>query len=113
MIDILKELHKKLSNLEISDLKNVYWALGYKNTFQQLALLTFDPEEETLFEFLLNLKICESNSELKTLIKQNGIKINNEKITIYENIKWLKIKHIEFAIIKKGKNDFYLMFKEI
>jgi len=63
--------------------------------------------------FLINLGISESNKDLKTLIKQNGIKINNKPITTKENIDWIKIEKVELAVIKKGKNDFYLMFKEI
>lgn len=122
MEDILKTIqnvHPACSKLNIQtqdELLGIMWALNIvrvQSITKRIFDINFDPND--FVEFIVNLRMfgLDSKGEVKKLIKNNGIKVNNkpprEKIT---DIEWIKLNRVEFAIIKKGKNDFDFIFNE-
>lgn len=118
-IHIIQNVHPMCSRLDIKsqdELLRVMWALNVVGV-QSITKRIFDPsfDSDNFVEFISSIKMfgLESKGEIKKLIKNNGLKINNklpcEKIT---DIEWIRLNKVEFAIVKKGKNDFDFIFKE-
>jgi hypothetical protein len=92
------------------------WALGIHKP-KKILVRIFDKniDQDDFIDFISNIKMfdLESKADIRRLIKGNGIKVNNlnppQKIS---DIKWLSVDNIDFAIIKKGKNDFDFIFKK-
>jgi len=73
----------------------------------------FDKEEDiSIFDFIVDKKLfgIESRGELRKLIKNNGIKVNNVLLKEKEDIEFIKLDKIEFILVKKGKKDFEFIF---
>ena len=60
-----------------------------------------------LLDILLNAKIIDSKSEGRRLISQNGLTLNDEKVTDADFILSEKDFSDGSAIIRKGKKKFY------
>ena len=119
IIKIIQNVHPACSKLNIKtqdELLGIMWALGVIEV-ESVKKRIFDSNIHTddFVEFILNMKMfgLDSKGEIKKLLKNNGIKVNNkqpcEKIT---DIEWIKLDEIEFAIVKKGKNDFDFIFNK-
>lgn len=119
IIEIIQIVHHSCLRLDIKsqdELLQIMWALNIAKP-QRITERIFDPffDPDNFIEFISSIKMfgLESKGEIKKLIKNNGLKINNkppcEKIT---DIEWIRLNKIEFAVIKKGKNDFDFIFKE-
>lgn len=72
-------------------------------------------DEDDFITFITNIKMfgLDSKGDVRRLLKNNGIKLNNqtppEKLS---NVNWIRLNEIEFAIVKKGKNEFDFIFNQ-
>lgn len=113
-IEAVKSVHPKCSTLTIKnkqELHAILWSLGllYDDRIKNRIINT-----EDLIGFIVNNGMFNitSKTELNNLIKGNGIKLNNlPLVKNTKEIKWLVLDDIEYAILKRGKNDFDFIFK--
>jgi hypothetical protein len=118
-IEIIKDVLPKCSKLDIKtqdELLEIMWALSIiKPNKINERIFDIDSDLDNFIDFILNIKMFGLNSknEIRKLIANNGIKVNNksplEKIS---EIEWIQLNNIQFAIIKKGKNQFDFIFNE-
>ena len=66
-------------------------------------------DEISIIELLFISKIVPSKSEARRLMSQNGVSVNNEVVNI--NFKILKKELKNGIIIRKGKKNFFKVFK--
>ena len=66
-------------------------------------------DEISIIELLFISKIVPSKSEARKLMSQNGVSVNNEVVNI--NFKILKKELKNGIIIRKGKKNFFKVFK--
>ena len=114
-IDLLVSAHEKLSKLNFSDWEEFLGifvlVLGYN--IQEQSKRIFDPEfeddPESLFIDFVSGYIEMSRSELRKLIKNSGIKVNNKipsQDLKVKDIPWISLGEWKIAVIKIGKNRF-------
>jgi tyrosyl-tRNA synthetase len=116
-IDIIKGVFNKCFKLEFEselDLLEILWALSIIDIVRiNQRIFDLNVAEDHVITFITSIKMfgLDSKGELKKIIKNNGLKINNqpppEKIS---DIKWIKLNDIEFAVVRKGKNEFDFIF---
>jgi hypothetical protein len=119
VIEIIKDVLPKCSKLDIKtqdELLEIMWALDIIKPYKiNERIFDIDSNLDNFIDFILNIKMFGLNSknEIRKLIVNNGIKVNNksplEKIS---EIEWIQLNNIQFAIIKKGKNQFDFIFNE-
>jgi hypothetical protein len=118
VIEIISSVFIKCSKLDINtkdELLGILWALSIHKP-KKILVRIFDKniDQDDFIDFISNIKMfdLDSKGDIRRLVKDNGIKVNNQippqKIS---DIKWLSVDNIDFAIIKKGKNDFDFIFK--
>ena len=114
-IDLLISIHEKLSKLNLSDWEEFLGVfnlvLGYN--IQEQTKRIFDPEfeddPEILFIDFVSGYIGMSKSDIRKLIKNNGIKVNNKipsPALKVKDIPWIELAEHKIAIVKIGKNKF-------
>jgi hypothetical protein len=114
-IDLLISIHEKLSKLNLSDWEEFLGifnlVLGYN--IQEQTKRIFDPEfeddPEILFIDFVSGYIGMSKSDIRKLIKNNGIKVNNKipsPVLKVKDIPWIELAEYKIAIVKIGKNKF-------
>jgi tyrosyl-tRNA synthetase len=114
-IDLLISIHEKLSKLNLSDWEEFLGifnlVLGYN--IQEQTKRIFDPEfeddPEILFIDFVSGYIGMSKSDIRKLIKNNGIKVNNKipsPVLKVKDIPWIELEEHRIAIVKIGKNKF-------
>jgi tyrosyl-tRNA synthetase len=114
-IDLLISIHEKLSKLNLSDWEEFLGifnlVLGYN--IQEQTKRIFDPEfeddPEILFIDFVSGYIGMSKSDIRKLIKNNGIKVNNKipsPVLKVKDIPWIELAEHKIAIVKIGKNKF-------
>ena len=114
-IDLLISIHEKLSKLNLSDWEEFLGifnlVLGYN--IQEQTKRIFDPEfeddPEILFIDFVSGYIGMSKSDIRKLIKNNGIKVNNKipsPVLKVKDIPWIELAEHRIAIVKIGKNKF-------
>lgn len=117
VVEIVKDVFNKCSKLKFEsekDLLEVLWALSIINV-TKINQRIFDPtvDEDNFTSFIVTVKMfgLDSKGEVKKILKNNGLKVNNqpppEKLS---DIKWIKLNDVQFAVVKKGKNDFDFIF---
>jgi hypothetical protein len=119
IVEIIQQVFPKCSKLDIKDqteLLQIMWALSIitpKKIQERIFDLTFD--EDNFIDFISKIKMfgLDSKGDIRKLIRNNGLKVNNsivkERLT---EIEWIKLGAVEFAIVRKGKNDFDFVFNE-
>lgn len=119
VVEIIKQVFPKCFKLDIKDqteLLQIMWSLSII-TPKKIQERTFDPlfDEDNFIDFISKIKMfgLDSKGDIRKLIKNNGLKVNNsvpkERLT---EIDWIKLGGVEFAIVRKGKNDFDIIFNE-
>ena len=111
LIEILSGVHPNMTKLSFNKetLLEAMWAIGILN-FKGISSRLIDDETD-LFQFIVDIGFMPSKGEIRKLIKNNGSKINNKVVNSFDEIEWINIDEIEFAVIKKGKSDFDFIFK--
>lgn len=111
LIEVLETAHTKLSKLEFDnweDFLGVFIAvIGYN--FQRQIKRIFDDDPDTLFIDFASELLEISKSDLRKLMKNNGIKVNNKPPTQNQKMKdleWIELGEWKIAVIKIGKNRF-------
>ncbi len=73
------------------------------------SLLTVDGDQSNVPAMLAAAGVVASNSEAARLIKQNGVSINDEKVTVGEVITTQRLLHGQFLFVRKGKRSAHLL----
>ena len=115
LIDIIESIHTKCTKLDFTDFNdflNVFVAvLGYD--IQKQTRRIFDPgfadDPDILFiDFSADL-LEMSRSDVRRLMKNNGIKVNNkapgQDLKVVD-LPWLELDGHKICVIKSGKNKF-------
>jgi len=119
IIEIVSNVFNKCSKLDINtkeEMIGILWALGISKP-KKILIRIFDKnvDQDNFIDFISNIKMfdMESKADVRRLISGNGIKVNNlNPPKTISDINWITIDNIEFAIVKKGKNDFDFIFKK-
>ena len=111
LIEILGDVHNNLTKISFDKdtLLETMWAIGILN-FKGIHSRIIEDETD-LFQLIVDIGFMPSKGEIRKLIKNNGFRINNKIVNSFEEIEWITIDKIEFAVIKKGKKDFDIIFK--
>lgn len=111
LIDIIETTHQKCSNLDFDDwedfLAMFVCVIGFDIEKQRKRIFGGDPDI-LLVDFLSEL-FDTSKSELRKLIKNNGIKLNNKvpsQDLRVKDIPWIDLGVRKVCVIKVGKNKF-------
>lgn len=120
LIEIVETAHQKCSNLDFANwddfLGFFICCVGYN--FQEQTKRIFDPDftddPDMLFiDFAANL-FDMSRSDMRKLLKNNGVKVNNQIPSQNMKVKelpWIDLDEWKVCVVKCGKNkfDFILM----
>lgn len=111
LINILSDVHPNLSklNLDKDTLLEAMWSLGILN-FKGISSRIIEDETD-LFQMIVDIGFMPSKGEVRKMIKNNGLKINNKIVNSFNEIDWISVGDIEFAVIKRGKSDFDIIFR--
>ena len=117
VVEVIEGTFLKCSKLQIDtqdELLDIMWALSLTKV-SKISERIFDIEsdEDDFISFITNMKMfgLDSKGEVRRMLKNNGLKVNNqippERVS---DINWIKLNDTQFAIVKKGKNDFDFIF---
>ncbi len=73
------------------------------------SLLSPDGEHSNAPGILAGAGIVASNGEATRLIKQNGVSINDQKLTVGESITTQRLLHDRYLFVRKGKRNVHLI----
>lgn len=115
LIDIIESIHPKCTKLDFEDFDefSLIMITIIGTDVQKLTKRIFDPEwdndPDTLFiDFIAYLQEI-SKSDVRRLIKNNGIKVNNKFPTQdlkVRDIPWIELGEWKVCVVKLGKNKF-------
>lgn len=112
LINILSDVHPNLSKLDLNreTLLEAMWSIGILN-FKGISTRIVEDETD-LFQMIVDIGFMPSKGEIRKMIKNNGLKVNNKVVNSFDEIDWIKVDNIEFAVLKRGKVDFDFIFKK-
>ena len=74
-----------------------------------LTMLDGDGEHSNAPALLAAAGVVSSNGEGTRLIKQNGVSINDQKLTVGESITTERLLHDRYLFVRKGKRNVHLI----
>jgi len=66
-------------------------------------------QEQNLVDLLTTAEVVSSNGEANRMLKQNGISVNDNKVTETDSVNKANLLHDRFVIIRKGKKSVHLL----
>ena len=115
LISTLSEVHYRLSKLDLTldEMIEIFAILGL-NTAPKFCLRVVEGEDEVYINQVSSL-FGMSRSDIRRLIKGQGLKINNKVIpenTLLSELPWIDLGGgWEICVIKKGKNEFDFLLR--
>lgn len=73
------------------------------------SLLVPDGENTNAPAILVGAGVVASNGEATRLIKQNGVSVNDQKLTVGESITTQRLLHGRYLFVRKGKRNVHLL----
>ena len=112
IVDVIESVHPKLSRLDfngVEDLIEIFAVLGLNTASKFCPRVVTEDEEGEVYINRVSDLLGLSRSDIRRLVKGNGLKINNKVIpdtTTLSDLPWLNLGDWEVCVIKKGKNEF-------
>ena len=118
LISTLEEVHYRLSKLDLTlDALIEIFAVLSLNTVPKFNLRVWDEmiEPDEMYPNRVALLFGMSRSDIRRLIKGQGLKVNNKVIpenTLLSELPWIDLGGgWEICVIKKGKNEFDFLLR--
>jgi len=117
IIGIIESVHYRLSKLDLTlDALIEIFAVLSLNTVPKFNLRVWDEttEPDEVYPNRVSLLFGMSRSDIRRLIKGQGLKVNNKVIpenTPLSSLPWLDLDGWKVCVIKKGKNEFDFLLK--